>query len=129
MSDFNKKMSEAEVIEILERFENEPELNDVEDVLLDLDPQLQEEINQALDAQKLLAQLVDVHPPKDLPINTARRARRRRRYQTTQATKSWLDLSLSFAALVLIIVLISIVAQQVQDSQSKQNIEQINPVK
>lgn len=135
MSEQKQVLNEAEIIALLERVETtarqeiDHEESDSQALLADLDPALQEEINQALQAQRLLAQLKDVQPPQDLPINTARRARRRRRLQESQSSKSWLDLSLSLAVLVLIVVLLSIVGQQVQDNQRKQQIEKIDPVK
>ena len=115
--------SEEKVTDLIDQLNLEQQ----SDINLDeLDTTLKAEIEQALQAQSLLAQLPAMEVPEDLAMNTARRARRRRREQALPKS-SWFDTLLSIAVLLLIITIISLTSYYLNEYNAKQSVEQLTP--
>ena len=115
--------SEKKAIEFIDqlKIEQQAHVN-----LEELSTPLKDEIEQALQAQNLLAQLSTMEARADLAINTARRARRRKREQNVQKS-SWFDTLLSIAVLLLIVTVISLVSYYLNEHNAKQSVEQVTP--
>ena len=115
--------SEKQAIEFIDqlKIEKQARVN-----LEELSTPLKDEIEQALQAQNLLAQLSTMEVPADLAINTARRARRRKREQNVQKS-SWFDTLLSIAVLLLIVTVISLASYYLNEHNAKQSVEQVTP--
>ena len=115
--------SEKQAIEFIDQLKLEKQ---VQVNLEELSTPLKDEIEQALQAQNLLAQLSTMEVPADLAINTARRARRRKRDQA-MLKNSWFDTLLSVAVLLLIVTVISLVSYYLNEHNAKQSVEQVTP--
>ena len=89
MSSSQPPLKDIDIVELLDQLQRDSKSQRAE-AISQLEPHVQDELNQALAAQELLAQMAPVQPPVTLPSQTARRTRRRLRSQV-EARRSKID--------------------------------------
>ena len=131
-------LNERELIDLINQVELLPQSDELSELsasdesikeqnlmLRGLSEEQQAEVERALSAQRLLAQLAGAQPPDDLPMKTARRARRRRRQELVRPNKTWLDQLLGLAVLLLIVAIISLISHHLRDERMRKRVEQL----
>ena len=123
MSDPKPPVNDLDLVEILDLLDGASE-DRRQDILSELEPHVQEELNQALAAQLLLAQISTIHPPETLPSQTARRTRRRLRAQS-EVIQNKSDHIVTVAVVALIFSIIFLVMHQVKELKKREEIKVI----
>lgn len=118
-------LNEEKIVDIVDEVREIDDDPTKDSPLSQLNESEREAVQQALAAQQLLSRLIDVAPPEDLPMKTARRARRRRRQLTQPASKTWLDQLLGAAILVLVFAILSLFLHHLSDHRIRQQVERI----
>ena len=125
MTDKRELLIEERIVDIVDEVREIDDDPTKDSPLSQLNESEREAVQQALAAQQLSSRLIDVAPPEDLPMKTARRARRRRRQLTQPASKTWLDQLLDAAILVLVLAILSLFLHHLSDHRIRQQVERI----
>ena len=123
MSSSQPPLKDIDIVELLDRLQQDS-TSQRADAISQLEPHVQDELNQALAAQALLAQIAPVQPPVTLPSQTARRTRRRLRSQS-EARRSKIDIIVTIAVVALVLSVIFLITYQLREFHKRADVKVI----
>lgn len=123
MSSSQPPLKDIDIVELLDQLQRDSKSQRAE-AISQLEPHVQDELNQALAAQELLAQMAPVQPPVTLPSQTARRTRRRLRSQV-EARRSKIDAVVTIAVVALVLSVIFLITYQLREFHKRADVKVI----
>ena len=123
MSSSQPPLKDIDIVELLDQLQRDSKSQRAE-AISQLEPHVQDELNQALAAQELLAQMAPVQPPVTLPSQTARRTRRRLRSQV-EARRSKIDAIVTIAVVALVLSVIFLITYQLREFHKRADVKVI----
>ena len=123
MSSSQPPLKDVDIVELLDRLKQDSK-SQREEAISQLEPHVQDELNQALAAQELLAQMAPIQPPVTLPSQTARRTRRRLR-SNVEERRGKIDAVVTIAVIALVLSIIFLITYQLREFHKRGDVKVI----